>query len=105
MVVIEEDAAPVGEGWILSIQYVEPYPKSQALQLHDDAIQHTAIGWIPPSQGGTKVLFRPFSGVAPRLFGRAFLKDRDLKNSETGILQIGDPEMGHPLASPQSQLL
>lgn len=78
------------------VQYVEPYPKSQALQLHDDAIQHTTINWIPPSQGGTKVLFRPFSGVAPRLFGRAFLKDRDLKSSQTGLLEIGAPEWGTP---------
>jgi len=78
------------------VQYVEPYPKSQALELHDDAIQHTVKDWLPPSQGGTKVLFRPFSGVAPRLFGRAFLKDRDLKNSETGLLEIGEPEWGTP---------
>ena len=78
------------------VQYVEPYPKSQALDLHDDAIQITFKGWVPPSQGGTKVLFRPFSGVAPRLFGRAFLKDRDLKNSDAGLLHIGEPEWGTP---------
>jgi deoxycytidylate deaminase len=78
------------------VQYVEPYPKSQAMDLHDDAIQITAKDWAPPSEGGKKVLFRPFSGVAPRLFGRAFLKDRDLKNKETGVLQIGEPDWGSP---------
>ncbi|HEX4134587.1 MAG TPA: hypothetical protein VHY84_08265 [Bryobacteraceae bacterium] len=78
------------------VQYVEPYPKSQAMDLHDDAIQITSKDWMPPSQGGRKVLFRPFSGVAPRLFGRAFLKDRELKNEETGILQIGEPVWGSP---------
>jgi deoxycytidylate deaminase len=79
------------------VQYIEPYPKSQALDLHDDAIQITAKNWAPPSQGGgNKVLFRPFSGVAPRLFGRAFLKDRDLKNKESGLIDIGTPEWGTP---------
>jgi hypothetical protein len=78
------------------VQYIEPYPKSQALDLHDDAIQITAKNWVPPSQGGKKVLFRPFSGVAPRLFGRAFLKDRDLKNKETGLIDIGTPAWGTP---------
>lgn len=78
------------------VQYIEPYPKSQALDLHDDAIQITAKGWLPPSQGGKKVLFRPFSGVAPRLFGRAFLKDRDLKDKESGLIDIGAPAWGTP---------
>jgi hypothetical protein len=79
------------------VQYIEPYPKSQALDLHDDAIQITTTGWQPPSQGGKKVLFRPFSGVAPRLFGRAFLKgDRDLKDKNTGLIKIGDAEWGTP---------
>lgn len=78
------------------VQYIEPYPKSQALELHDDAIQITAKGWTPPSQGGKKVLFRPFSGVAPRLFGRAFMKDRDLKDKNTGLIKIGTPEWGTP---------
>ena len=78
------------------VQYVEPYPKSQALDLHDDAIQITAKDWVPPSRGGKKVLFRPFSGVAPRLYDRAFLKDRDLKDKQTGLINIGDPEWGTP---------
>jgi deoxycytidylate deaminase len=42
------------------VQYVEPYPKSQALDLHEDAIQVELSGWKPPSHGGTKVLFVPF---------------------------------------------
>ena len=78
------------------VQYIEPYPKSQALELHDDAIQVQVDGWIPPSKQGKKVLFRPFSGVAPRLFARAFLKDRDLKNKDLGLIQIGVPGWGTP---------
>ena len=85
----------VGAG-VDEVQYIEPYPKSQALELHSDAIQTRADGWKPPSQGGRKVLFRPFSGVAPRLFSRAFRKDRDLKNKGTGLVQIGEPSWATP---------
>ena len=45
---------------------------------------------------GTKVLFRPFVGVAPRLYRRAFLKDRELKNPDTGYIAGGSPEWGTP---------
>jgi deoxycytidylate deaminase len=78
------------------VEFIEPYPKSQALGLHSDAIQVEPTGWLPPSEGGTKVLFSPFVGVSPRMFRRAFFKDRDLKNSDTGQLSIGQPEWGTP---------
>jgi len=41
-----------------------------------------------------KVLFRPFTGVAPRLYHRAFTKDRPLKNDTTGQREIGQPDWG-----------
>lgn len=77
------------------VQYIEPYPKSRALALHPDSITTQPHDWKPPSEGkGTKVLFRPFVGVAPRLYARAFLKDRDLKDAVDGKLQVGDAEWG-----------
>ncbi len=78
------------------VQYIEPYPKSQALHLHSDAITDSEHGWTPPSKDGKKVLFRPFAGVAPRLYQRAFLKDRDLKDATTGTHLIGDPDWATP---------
>ncbi len=79
------------------VQYIEPYPKSQALALHADAITVNAKGWIEPSRGGNhKVLFRAFTGVAPRLYKRAFLKDRDLKDPTSGDFKIGSPDWGSP---------
>ena len=79
------------------VQFIEPYPKSKALELHDDAITTNRLPhWIPPSQGGNKVLFTPFTGVAPQLYRRAFMKDRDLKSDLTGIRQIGEPDWGSP---------
>jgi deoxycytidylate deaminase len=78
------------------VQFIEPYPKSQALKLHWDSISIDPNGWEPPSNGGSKVLFRPFTGVAPQLYRRAFTKDRELKDERTGIMKIGSPKWGSP---------
>jgi deoxycytidylate deaminase len=92
------------------VQYIEPYPKSRALHLHSDSITTDTREWRPPSQrlremreeeGArkqlvSKVLFRPFAGVAPRMYRKAFLKDRDLKHRVTGEFAIGLPDWGSP---------
>jgi len=95
------------------VQYIEPYPKSRALKLHNDSVQIVAENWVLPSHErnaappvldsgrkaapqAPKVLFRPFSGVAPRLYRRAFLKEGDLKNSQTGTKQVSAAEWGSP---------
>lgn len=93
---------------VYEVQFIEPYPKSLALSLHDDAIVAVEKGWVPPRpitmkevrdsesepiiEG--KVLFRPFVGVAPRLYLRAFEKIRKLKDEETGNLKISEPVWG-----------
>lgn len=51
---------------ISKVVYIEPYPKSKALELHDDAI-HLASD-KGESNSTTKVLFEPFVGVGPRCF-------------------------------------
>ncbi|MFK0268396.1 anti-phage dCTP deaminase [Pseudomonas asiatica] len=90
------------------VQYIEPYPKSLAFQLHGDAIAQTAHKWVAPSNiiarlssitditeeienQPIKVLFKPFTGVAPRMYRLAFMKNRSLK-STTGDLEIGKPD-------------
>lgn len=92
------------------VQFIEPYPKSQALTLHRDSIQFEKgiKPWIRPSDprrqlesaSGEKeeprVLFRPFTGVAPRMYRRAFQKDRELKDKFTGDMLIQEPEWGTP---------
>ncbi|HEY1947605.1 MAG TPA: anti-phage dCTP deaminase [Bryobacteraceae bacterium] len=87
------------------VQFIEPYPKSLAIDLHDDSIAVEASGWVPPSNGGTQVLFRPFSGVSPRLYKRAFLKDRELKNKVTGVMEISQPEWASPWHLPVSSYI
>jgi deoxycytidylate deaminase len=95
------------------VQYIEPYPKSHALSLHSDSVQITAEQWTLPSSESTaavvspdsgrkpspdtpRVLFRPFTGVAPRLYRRAFLKEGELKNAVTGDREVTPPEWGSP---------
>ncbi len=54
----------VGAG-ITTVTYIEPYPKSRALDLHEDSVSLE-------DDDGSKVVFRPFVGVAPRSFARLF---------------------------------
>lgn len=88
------------------VQYIEPYQKSKALDLHYDSVtlEHSK-DWIPPSEVtkeavkkeyAAKVLFRHFTGVAPNMYRRAFFKDRDLKNDKSGIITIGEAAWGSP---------
>jgi deoxycytidylate deaminase len=83
------------------VQYIEPYPKSLALELHSDAVtvdrrDREGREWIAPSKGGRKVKFSVFTGVAPRLYPRAFLKDRSLKDGESGEYRMGQADWGTP---------
>jgi deoxycytidylate deaminase len=78
------------------VQYIEPYPKSKALELHKDSIVIRSAGWKPPSKDGTHVLFRPFVGVAPRLYSRVFTKVRELKNDQ-GDYHVSKPEWAEPV--------
>ncbi|WP_119422953.1 anti-phage dCTP deaminase [Desertibaculum subflavum] len=89
---------------VIEVQYIEPYLKSQAIPLHGDAIVTDPKVWVRPEPGKAvtaagktpNVLFRPFIGVAPRLYRRAFLKDRDLKDSLTGTMITNfAPAEGH----------
>ncbi len=73
------------------VQYIEPYPKSQALALHQDSITTESKGWRAPSEGGSQVLFHPFTGVSPRLYRRAFLMTGELKDKRTGAMKIDKP--------------
>jgi deoxycytidylate deaminase len=69
----------VGAG-IREVIYIEPYPKSLALDMHRDSTAFA--GYVgaesaaaPNLQGGSsleKVMFKPFEGVAPRRYSALF---------------------------------
>ena len=91
---------------VVEVQYIEPFPKSMALNLHRDSIEVDFSSWnnsplVPDteSEGYRKVLFRPFVGVAPRLYARAFEKKWSLKNKFTGDFEMKAPEWGDEWSS------
>lgn len=67
------------------VVYVEPYPKSKALELHDDSIELRTK--LDDSVSGTKVIFEPFTGVGARrfldLFSMSLGAGSKLKRKET----------------------
>jgi deoxycytidylate deaminase len=50
------------------VVYIEPYAKSQARELHGDALKIDEDGQWPLEEPPKKVLFQPFVGVAPRRY-------------------------------------
>lgn len=54
--------------------FIEPYEKSLALDLHDDAITNHA--------DSTKVIFEAFEGVSPRRYAKFFFASDDRKNEK-----------------------
>jgi deoxycytidylate deaminase len=91
------------------VQFIEPYPKSRALLLHSDSITLERSKWVPPSTCGTgdkgtesientesaRVLFRQFTGIAPRRYEDAFLKVSELKD-QNGNMIISDHDWLQP---------
>ena len=58
-------------------------------------IARLQTGYLP-ARAGEKVLFRPFTGVAPRMYPRAFRKIQDLKDPISGKLHMSSPPWGSP---------
>lgn len=49
---------------------------------------------LPSARNSRRTLFHPFTGVSPRMYEKAFLKDRSLKNKRTGMFEPGRPDWG-----------
>jgi len=67
---------------ISEVVYLEPYAKSMAIDLHRDSIADNE----PPQRSQNRVRFRPYEGVAPRLFRRVYLKSSDLKDKSGNMI-------------------
>lgn len=74
---------------IKRVVYIEPYPKSKALDFHNDSITEDR-----KNQEG-KVLFEPFVGVGPRSFYNLFSMKlgagRDIKRKSKGKIVSWEP--------------
>lgn len=62
--------------------YIEPYEKSLALDLHDDAICDAN------SKSPNKVIFEQFEGVSPRRYTTLFLSRTDRKNDNGSVIKV-----------------
>lgn len=62
---------------VKAVEYIEPYDKSLAYELHSDAI----AGDSPTagSDDGKHMVIRPFTGVGPRMYDDFFVKRNTLK--------------------------
>ncbi|EDM79400.1 deoxycytidylate deaminase-related protein [Plesiocystis pacifica SIR-1] len=77
---------------LTEVIYIEPYAKSLALELHDDAIrEQTVSGQKGVESGERRVVFRLFSGVAPRRFSALFEKRRSLKDGDGWLMEREGP--------------
>jgi deoxycytidylate deaminase len=87
-------AAGLGE-----VIYLEPYTKSLALELHADAVQETSVARSRAGDAGDpRVVFRLFSGVAPRRFAALFEKRRELKDGRGSLVLLsGDAAHADPV--------
>jgi deoxycytidylate deaminase len=67
------------------VVYIEPYTKSLALDLHEDAVS------VDEEQAGKKVVFLQYEGVAPRNMARLF-KDRGERKSKGKLVEKSKKE-------------
>lgn len=74
---------------IAKVVYIEPYAKSLALELHDDAIS------VDEKDAGTKVVFVQYEGVAPNNYLDVFKSGLDRKRN--GVCIPGDPRTATPV--------
>jgi deoxycytidylate deaminase len=77
---------------ITRVIYIEPYTKSLALDLHEDAVS------VYEEHAGKRVLFLQYEGVAPRNMGRLF-RDRGERKKDGKLLLRAKKE-----ASPLSKV-
>jgi len=74
------------------VVYIEPYPKSLALNLHNDTISTNE------SDEGKKVVFLQYQGAAPRSFSRIFKPNPVRKQAGTLIQRLRQTAM--PFSAP-----
>jgi cytidine deaminase len=72
---------------IMEVVYIEPYPKSLAARLHDDAVEID-----PDDRPSGKVIFTPFVGVAPRRYLELFTPSAEGRKTQDG--RVAEPRPG-----------
>jgi len=81
---------------ITRVVYIEPYLKSKAIELHDDAI---SLGFYDEKDNPSTICFEPFVGVGPRRFFDLFSMrlgsgNRLIRRNSDGKTLPWEPEKG-----------
>lgn len=79
---------------IRDVVYIEPYTKSRAATLHDDAIVEATSA---PGTEARRVVFRLFTGVAPRRYAALFEKRGEIKRDGRVHLRVEEAEHADPI--------
>lgn len=77
---------------IHEVIYIEPYPKSKAVDLHNDAVS------MDDKERGKKVIFLQYEGIAPKNFVRLFRHGAERKID--GHVVIRDKKTARPVFPP-----
>ncbi|MCL1063049.1 deaminase [Shewanella benthica] len=72
---------------IVKTIYIEPYEKSLALDLHDDAITNLS--------DQNKVMFEPFEGISPRRYVKFFFPSADRKDDDGKAVKVTTKYKNH----------
>ncbi|BDM62797.1 deoxycytidylate deaminase [Shewanella sp. NFH-SH190041] len=71
------------------VVYIEPYEKSLAMDLHDDAICHV------DNKSEDKLLLQNFEGVSPNRYAEFFIYNKNRKDKEGNIITYELPTSSH----------
>lgn len=79
---------------ISTVIYVEPYPKSLAFKHYPDSIELVSTDKTNSNvenKDGQKVVFRPFTGIAPRQYFRLFSFNKGERKNPDGTVKTWNP--------------
>ncbi|OJI54331.1 anti-phage dCTP deaminase [Vibrio vulnificus] len=71
------------------VVYIEPYEKSLAMDLHDDAICHI------DNKSSKKLLLQNFEGVSPNRYAEFFIYNKDRKDNDGNVKHYELPTSSH----------
>jgi cytidine deaminase len=74
---------------ISNVVYVEPYPKSRVAQLHNDSVDLMVDEPSTQATEPSRVVFRPFVGIAPRRLHQLFSLEPRKNNDATQLSGYG----------------
>jgi deoxycytidylate deaminase len=82
------------------VVYIDPYPKSQVPVMY----RHEIMDGPSDGDGGKRVVFEPFQGIAPRLYRSVFSMPERTRDDLTGEFIPWDPQVAPPRLWAEAEL-